>query len=103
MASGFGINADYGLCDTDASNLVHLSGTYELPFGHGRTFLSDANRAVDAVIGGWVVNFIYSYQSGQPMTVGCPVATTANGVFGCFAFTFPGRTYTQVRTTTSNG
>ncbi len=88
---GFGIDADYGLCDTDASNLFHLSGTYELPFGRGRTFFSDTNRAVDAVIGGWVVNFIYSYQSGQPTTVGCPVATTANGVFGCFAFKVPGQ------------
>lgn len=87
---GFGIEADYGLCDTDASNLVHLSGTYYLPFGRGRAFLSDSNRTVDAIIGGWVVNFIYTYQSGQPVTVGCPVATTANGVFGCFAFKAPG-------------
>jgi len=88
---GFGIDADYGLCDTDASNLFHLSGTYGLPFGRGRTFLSDSSRAVDAVIGGWVVNFIYTYQGGQPTTVGCPVATTANGVFGCFAFKVPGQ------------
>ena len=87
---GFGINGDYGLCDTDASNLVHLSGTYDLPFGRGRAFLSDSNRAVDAVLGGWVVNFIYSHQGGQPVTVGCPVATTANGVFGCFANKVPG-------------
>ncbi len=87
---GFGIEGDYGLCDTDASNLVHLSGTYNLPFGRGRAFLSDSNRAVDAIIGGWVVNFIYSHQGGQPVTVGCPVATTANGVFGCFANKVPG-------------
>jgi hypothetical protein len=46
---------------------------------------------VDAVIGGWVVNFIYTHQSGQPVTVGCPIATTANGVFGCFAFKVPGQ------------
>ena len=88
---GFGIDADYGLCDTDASNLFHLSGTYNLPFGRGRTFFADTNRAVDAVIGGWVVNFIYTHQSGQPVTVGCPIATTANGVFGCFAFKVPGQ------------
>ena len=87
----FGINADYGLCDADAANLVHISGTYELPFGRGHEFLANSNRAVDAVLGGWMVNFIYSHQSGQPITVGCPVSTTANGVFGCFAFTVPGQ------------
>jgi hypothetical protein len=85
---GFGINADYGLCDTDASNVVHLSGTYDLPFGRGRAFLSNSNRALNTIISGWVINFIYTYQSGQPITVGCPVATTAD--FGCFAFKVPG-------------
>ena len=88
---GFGINADYGLCDTDAADLVHASGTYELPVGRGHTLLGSSNQAVNAVFGGWTVNFIYSHQSGQPTTVGCPVSTTANGVFGCFAFTVPGQ------------
>jgi Carboxypeptidase regulatory-like domain/TonB-dependent Receptor Plug Domain len=80
---GFGIARDYALCDTDATHLVHLSGTYDLPFGRGRAFMTNPNKAVNAVFGGWIVNFIYSYQSGQPFTVPCPVATTAD--FGCFA------------------
>jgi hypothetical protein len=79
---GFGIQGDYGLCDIDAAQLVHLSGIYTLPFGRGQRYMSDANRAVDAVLGGWAVNFIYTYQSGQPFTVPCPVATSE---FGCFA------------------
>jgi len=84
---GFGIKKDYGLCDADATNLVHLSGSYNLPFGHGRRFLSNSSRATDAALGGWTVNFIYTYQSGQPFTVTCPVATSE---FGCFADTVPG-------------
>lgn len=79
---GFGIQRDYGLCDTDATNLFHLSGSYDLPFGRGRHYLGNANRGVDAVLGGWSVNFIYTYQGGQPFTVGCPKATSE---FGCFA------------------
>jgi Carboxypeptidase regulatory-like domain/TonB dependent receptor-like, beta-barrel len=79
---GFGIQKDYGLCDTDATHLIHLSGSYELPFGRGRQYMNSVNRATDAVLGGWAVNFIYTHQSGQPFTVGCPVATSA---FGCFA------------------
>jgi Carboxypeptidase regulatory-like domain/TonB dependent receptor-like, beta-barrel len=85
---GFGIAKDYGLCDTDATDLVHLSGSYNLPFGRGRKYLANSNRAADAILGGWVVNFIYTYQGGQPTTVTCPVATSE---FGCFANTVPGQ------------
>lgn len=85
---GFGIQGDYGLCDTDATHIVHFSGSYQLPVGHGRQFLRNSNRATDALLGGWAVNFIYTYQSGQPFTVGCPVSTSA---FGCFADLVPGQ------------
>jgi hypothetical protein len=80
---GFGISADYALCDTDATNVVHLSGSWQLPVGRGKTLLNNSNRAVDAVLGGWAVNFIYGYQGGQPFTINCPVTTAAG--FGCFA------------------
>ncbi|GGG90138.1 carboxypeptidase-like regulatory domain-containing protein [Silvibacterium dinghuense] len=79
----FGISGDYGLCDTDATNVVHISGSYALPFGRGREFLNHSGRLVDAVIGGWSVNYIYTFQSGQPLTISCATSTTAD--FGCFA------------------
>ena len=78
----FGINPDYAACDTDAANLVHVSGSYDLPFGRGRQFMSNANKVTDAFLGGWAINGIYTFQSGQPFTVTCPVATSE---FGCFA------------------
>lgn len=80
---GFGIKPDYALCDSDATNIVHIAGTYDLPFGRGRALLANANRAVNAILGGWVINGFYTHQSGQPFTINCPVATTAD--FGCFA------------------
>ena len=80
---GFGIGKDNALCDTDATHLVHLAGTYNLPFGHNRAFLSGAGKPVDLILGGWIVNGIFSYQTGQPFTVTCPVSTTSD--FGCFA------------------
>jgi hypothetical protein len=80
---GFGIQGDYALCDTDSTNVVHIAGTYDLPFGRGRTYASNLNRAEDAFLGGWSVNFIYTYQSGQPFTISCATATTAD--FGCDA------------------
>lgn len=81
--AGFGIGGDYSVCDIDATNVVHLAGTYDLPVGRGRQFAGDMNRAEDAVLGGWTVNFIYSYQSGQPLTIACATSTTAD--FGCDA------------------
>ncbi len=41
---------------------------YELPFGKGRPFLGAANRAVNAIVGGWDLSGIYSYHSGQFLT-----------------------------------
>lgn len=86
---GFGIREDYQLCSSDARHVVHGSGTYNLPFGKGKLWLANANRGVDAVVGGWIINGIYSYQSGQPFTVGCPVST--NAFFGCYANVVPGQ------------
>ena len=85
---GFGIAGDYGLCDVDAAHVVHVSGTYALPIGHQRAYLANTNGFVDAIIGGWSANFIYSYQSGQPFTIGCPIATTTG--LGCNANVVPG-------------
>src|SRR5262249_22496264 len=39
---GAGIQADYGLASFDIRNVVHISGGYELPFGKGRKYMSDA-------------------------------------------------------------
>jgi Carboxypeptidase regulatory-like domain len=86
---GFGIGGDYGLCDTDATNVVHISGTYALPVGRGRQLLSSESRLLDVFIGGWTVNGIYTFQSGQPLTISCATATTSD--FGCFAPTVAGQ------------
>jgi len=80
---GFGIGPDYALCAADVTHVVHVSGQYALPFGRDRQLFSGSNRLVDALIGGWNLNYIFSYQSGQPFTVGCPTATTSG--FGCNA------------------
>jgi hypothetical protein len=85
---GFGISAENQLCLTDATNVVHVSGTYNLPFGQGRRWLTGSNQVVNAVLGGWIANAIYTYQSGQPVTIGCSTATTA--FFGCNSNMVPG-------------
>ncbi|MBI1353131.1 MAG: carboxypeptidase regulatory-like domain-containing protein [Acidobacteria bacterium] len=50
----------------DLTHVVKMSTVYELPFGKGKRFAGNAGKAVNAVIGGWRVGFIQTYQSGFP-------------------------------------
>lgn len=44
-----------------------FSGIYELPFGKKRTWGSSWNSVVDAFFGGWQIQGIYEWQSGEPL------------------------------------
>ncbi len=86
---GFGIQGDYGLCDFDIPKVVHVSGGYELPLGHGKQFLNNASGLVNGMFGGWSTNWILTLQDGQPFTVPCSGAATTSGL-GCNALEVPG-------------
>lgn len=85
---GFGIGPDYQLCKGSVKNVIHASGQYALPFGHGKPFLGNIGARTNAVIGGWQFNFIFSGQTGSPITIGCASGTTSD--FGCNANMVPG-------------
>ncbi|MBZ5594279.1 MAG: carboxypeptidase-like regulatory domain-containing protein [Acidobacteriia bacterium] len=44
---------------------MNIAGTYEFPFGKGRTYLSGASRALDAIVGGWKITPVFQYISGD--------------------------------------
>lgn len=46
-----------------------MNWIYQLPFGKGRPFLGSAHPVVNAIVGGWDVSGIYSYYSGQFLSV----------------------------------
>jgi outer membrane receptor protein involved in Fe transport len=52
---------------------------YELPFGRGKKWATDARGPLNAVIGGWQVNGVYTYQSGQGLTFGNAIMTCSPG------------------------
>jgi len=66
---GFNLRADYGQSDYNLpiSNVTSL--VYELPFGHGRKYLSSINGMEDAVLGGWQLSLINTMQSGTPFNL----------------------------------
>jgi hypothetical protein len=58
------------ISDLDVTHRVSLSGILELPFGKGRRFGSNASGWVEALIGGWQVQGVYTFQSGFPVRFG---------------------------------
>jgi hypothetical protein len=53
----------------DVPQNVVISYNYELPFGKGKHFLNGSSGAVSHVVGGWSVNGITTFQSGQPLGI----------------------------------
>jgi len=79
---GIGIQADYGLANFDIRHVVHISGGYELPFGRGKKFMSDASGFKNQIVGGWSINWSGAFQGGQPIAIGCPTQTAAGVACG---------------------
>jgi len=61
--------ADYGPAGYDVRQNVSGTGVYALPVGRGQQYLSGANRAVDAVVGGWKLAVAGVGYSGFPETI----------------------------------
>ncbi len=47
-----------------------VSSIYELPFGRKRKFGTDWHPVVDAFLGGWQLQGVYEWQSGEPLQFG---------------------------------
>jgi outer membrane receptor protein involved in Fe transport len=80
---GFGIQGDWGLAPFDIRHSFVASGTYDLPFGRGRTYMSGGSKLAESLLGGWSFNWILTLHSGPPQTIGCTQGTAAD--MGCFA------------------
>jgi hypothetical protein len=59
---------DYGPADFDRKFVFTLAHTVELPFGHGRKYISGGSHFVNAVASNWAFRGITSYYSGLPFS-----------------------------------
>jgi hypothetical protein len=65
----------------DFPHHIAFSGIYELPIGRGRPLLSGLKSVSQAILGGWDLSYIYTYQSGPPITFGNVLLTgSANDI-----------------------
>ncbi|MBS1851183.1 MAG: TonB-dependent receptor [Acidobacteria bacterium] len=53
----------------DTPHRFVIAATYELPFGKGKAFGNNMNRALDAIFGGWKLSSFVTFQSGQPLAI----------------------------------
>jgi hypothetical protein len=58
------------LASLDFPHRVAISGIYELPFGKGRRWLANSPKVIDTLAGGWQLNGVIIYQSGQALGFG---------------------------------
>jgi hypothetical protein len=63
------IQADYSQSDYNLPVSDVASVVYEIPVGHGRTFLNNSNGVVNTLIGGWQVSAINTSQAGTPFNL----------------------------------
>ncbi len=70
------LRLDRSVSEFNITQIAQLSFVYNLPFGKGRAFGANWNRLVDGVLGGWHLNGIYRWDSGQPLILGNGYATS---------------------------
>jgi Carboxypeptidase regulatory-like domain len=70
---------DWGPSTTDVRNLAVVNGTYELPFGRGKSYFSKVGHNSQYFVSGWMMSGILSLQSGFPFTPQLGFNPTNNG------------------------
>jgi TonB dependent receptor len=61
--------AEWSPCYYDSTHTLTSYAIYELPFGKGKKFGGDMNKAMNAVAGGWTVSPILSLHTGFPLAL----------------------------------
>jgi hypothetical protein len=67
----YNLKAEKSVSAFDTPQRAVLSYTYELPFGKDKPF-ANKSRVANALIGGWQVAAVQTYQSGTPLAVSSP-------------------------------
>jgi hypothetical protein len=73
------------LVSYDKPQNIAFTGVWDLPVGKGRHFMSGTNKIVENAIGGWTINWIYRFTSGNPVAginavTYCPELLIANQI-----------------------
>jgi hypothetical protein len=73
------IRGEWSRSAGDTPHRLVFSWGYELPVGRGKQFGNQINRWANGVLGGWQINGIWAWQSGQPLNTGMANSRLADG------------------------
>lgn len=62
--------------DFDRTHALSIASVYDLPVGNGKHFLNTSNKLVNQVLGGWTINGIFTFMTGEPFSVRSGVRTS---------------------------
>jgi len=80
VQNNYNLRAERSLALYDTPHRLVISYIYDLPFGKGQVFGKGASGLVDRLIGGWGINGVSTFQSGNPLPIS--VATNTSNSFG---------------------
>ncbi len=73
------LRAEHAISANDATHRMVLATIVDVPVGRGRWIGRDMNRVLDAIVGGWSISTILTFQSGTPLNLGLADARFADG------------------------
>jgi hypothetical protein len=73
--NALGSQFEYAIADFDTTHVFNLNAIYELPFGRGKRWGTDAGTWMDRLIGGWQFTSIIRWDSAAPLTIADPRGT----------------------------
>jgi hypothetical protein len=63
------LKGEKSLSSQDVSQRLVISYVYDLPFGHGKKYMSDVTGATSKIISGWGVDGVTTFQKGFPLPI----------------------------------
>ena len=66
----FNLRLERAVSAMDVTHRFVLTGSYQLPFGHGKAIGNSWSKPLDMVLGGWEVNALLTLSSGFPLNSG---------------------------------
>src|SRR5205814_2534279 len=55
--------------DFDRTHVLQAASVWEVPVGKGKRFLRSSHGIVNHLLGGWTINTIYTFMTGEPFAV----------------------------------
>lgn len=80
VQNNYNLRAERSVALYDVPHRVVVSYVVDLPFGKGQPLLGDASGVVNKIIGGWGLNGVSTFQSGNPMSIN--MAVNSSNSFG---------------------